>query len=345
MSAYENRKQRWREFMAGSRPGQKIFLIAVKNDDIRPPCYPEYKAERIEFAWMKYNQLCQAARWCDDDTIPYLDIYSGTEIFAEAFGCEVKRLRGENPFAMPMIHSASEVSRLKVPNLDCPPIAVLFEIADALYQRAERTAVLKVPDIQSPIGIASLIWDKADFYMAMIEAPEAVRELADKTSQFLTTFLDEWFSRYGIDFVAPFPDYYMPAGIALAEDEVGAVDTEVFKNLFFPHLARLSERYGGIGIHCCANSQHQWNNFKTIPNLRLLNLIQAAGVISMAYDFFGDSVCHWHCGWEEPWDQHARTNADKRIVFNIVVDSKQQAISLAERIRMEYRDRQFSKTL
>ena len=99
----------------------------------------------------------------------------------------------------------------------------------------------------------------------MVEEPEAVKELCCKTHELLTSFLDEWFRRYGKTFIAHHPDYYMPYGVTLSEDEAGSVSPEMFEEFFLPHLTALSERYGQIGIHCCANAMHQWENFKKIP--------------------------------------------------------------------------------
>jgi len=166
------------------------------------------------------------------------------------------------------------VSRIKTPELGSTPLTMLFEIADELRRRAGKNALIKLVDIQSPMDIAALIWDKNDFYSALIYAPEAVMELSVKVKELLTAFLDEWFNRYGVEFIAHYPSYYMPKGITLSEDEVGSVSPQMFVEYFLPELEELSNRYGGLGMHCCANARHQWENFKKIPNLRLLNLVQ-----------------------------------------------------------------------
>ncbi len=98
------------------------------------------------------------------------------------------------------------------------------------------TTRFRMPDIQSPMDIAALIWVKSDFYIAMIEEPEAVRELAEKVRCLLTAFLDEWFRRYGTGYVAHFPTYWMEGGLTLSEDEVGAVNPAMFDTFFLPEL-------------------------------------------------------------------------------------------------------------
>lgn len=59
--------------------------------------------------------------------------------------------------------------------------------------------MLCLPDVQTPMDIAALIWDKNYFFAAMIEEPEAVKELAHKVSRLYFAFFDEWFRRYGAE--------------------------------------------------------------------------------------------------------------------------------------------------
>ena len=220
-STVEQRKQRWCDFYDMAKPPQHLFLFYY-NDGTTPGMpapYPENKQERIDWAWDNYERQLKRIEWLDDDWVPYANVYTGTEIFAEAFGCGVHRPENNNPCAIPMITKASEVSKLEVPGLDSPPLAMLFDMADELHRRGGPGTTLKMVDIQSPMDIAAQIWDKNTFYLGIIESPEAIKELAAKTNQLLTAFLDEWFSRYGDAFVAHYPEYYFPRGITLSEDD------------------------------------------------------------------------------------------------------------------------------
>ncbi len=174
----------------------------------------------------------------------------------------------------------------------CPPAATTG--ADSRRRRAGPEAAFRMVDIQSPMDIAALVPEKSAFFMALFEAPEAVLELADKVYQLLTAFLDEWFARYGHGFVAHFPDYYMPYGATLSEDEIGSVGPEMFSTCFRPYLVKLAERYGGLGIHCCAQARHHWGALRTIPNLRVLNLCQPREVAAEAYRYFAEAAVQMH---------------------------------------------------
>jgi hypothetical protein len=154
-------------------------------------------------------------------------------------------------------------------------------------------AALQLPDIQSPLGIAALTLNKEEFYVAMAEEPEAVREMVAKVQSLLTAFLDAWFKEFGHSYVAHHPTYYMEGGVTLSEDEVGAFGPAMFEEFCMGPLNALSDRYGGIGIHCCADSRHQWGNFKGVRGLRLLNLAKNAEFIRHSLRYFGNSVAQW----------------------------------------------------
>ena len=126
-SSIEQRKQRWQDFLSMDNGTNYLFQINYQPDaQPRPWPWSHNKSERIEWAWEKYQKHLEQITWLEDDSIPYLDVYTGTEIFAAAFGSEVRRPEDNMPFALPKIRKASEVSSLKVPDLDSPSLAILF---------------------------------------------------------------------------------------------------------------------------------------------------------------------------------------------------------------------------
>jgi hypothetical protein len=309
-------------------------MIHYQPDHEEPPLpWRELAEERVAWAWRKYERQLARVEWLRDDTLPYLDVRTGTEIFAEAFGCSVHYPDDNMPFALPLVTSAQEAAALKVPEVSTSSVAYLFDMADALVDRAGDGALVKLVDIQSPMDIAALIWEKSSFYPALIEAPEAVLELAEKVKQFLTSFLDAWFARYGDAFIAHYPEYYMPVGITLSEDEVGAVSSEVYDELFLPELAELSARYGGIGVHCCAHAQHQWDGFKRIPGLRLINLVQPEPVLEKAYAAFAAvPQMHSWCGEGAPWTWPGSYPDGARVVLQTTAQTRDEALMLSDKL-------------
>jgi hypothetical protein len=345
VTTIEARKQRWRDFLSPDADDGFMFLVNYSSPEQRevtwPKRWPDRKQERIDFALRRYEIAMRQAEWLEDDFVPYLNNRTGTEVFAEAFGCPVYRPDDTMPSARPIVFEPGDVHRVEVPELmDCS-LSLLFEIADELTRQAGPDAVPSLVDIQSPMGIVAEMWDKNNMFPSMITAPAAVHELREKVLSLLTAFHDEWISRYGHQYVAHWPDYFMDGGITLSEDEVGSVSTDMFEEFFLPDLVLLSERYGGIGIHCCACARHQWQNFAKVPDLRLINLSQRWNeetdpeYIDDACRFFAPICAQMHDNgiFDGVPESLPRMAPGARVVYRINVDSRDEALRACERMR------------
>jgi len=327
------RTARWERFLSDDSAGHLFTVHYGPDQEARPLPWRDLLDERVEWAWRKYKRQMARIEWLRDDMLPFLDVYTGTEIFAEAFGCPVYYADDNMPFALPLVTTAAEADALRIPEVSHSSVTYLFDIADELRRRAGPRALVRLVDIQSPMDIAALIWEKSSFYPALIEAPSAVQALAGKVKAFLVAFLDEWMGRYGPAYIAHYPEYYMPGGLTLSEDEVGAVSKRVYQELFHPELVELSRCYGGIGVHCCAHARHQWDGFAEIPGLRLINLVQPEEVLREAYErFVRIPQMHSWCGDGEPWTWPEQYPDGARVVMRVPAGTRDEALRLSERM-------------
>ena len=332
----EQRKQRWRDFLDPQKPAQHLYMIYF--DPAPPPPRPslgwDQIPQRIEWAWECYRLQFERMQWLRDDLLPFLNVNTGTEIFAECFGCQIHRPDDNMPFALPLVTTASEAAKIKTPRLADTPLMKLFDIADELKRRGGKEAPMAIVDIQTPMDIAALIWNKSDFYTALLDTPEAVVELADKVKTLFVEFVDEWFRRYGPDFISHYPAYYMPKGLTVSEDEIGSVNSDMFLEFFLPELVELSTRYGGLGIHCCANAKHQWSNLLRIPGFKVLNMVQPVEVIKEACKFFAPHVAQMHSwsgdGAPETWASWYPGNA--RMVLQACAQNVDEAKTVSDKM-------------
>jgi len=137
MRTVEMRKERWRDLYRADGRTKVLYQINCKEAETvqQPPLWPEYKQERIEWAWKKYLLDMEKAEWLEDDTVPHISMVSGTEIYAEAFGAKVHRPDDNMPFAIPFIFSPQDAQKVKVPRLEDSSLMRLFDIADVLYNK------------------------------------------------------------------------------------------------------------------------------------------------------------------------------------------------------------------
>jgi len=291
----QQRIQRWNDFWVEDGRGKTRLVINCAEG--APPWvwpHPDQVEARLENSWRAYSLQMERLEAWRDDTVPCLSLGTGTEVWAEALGCAVHRPGTTMPMALPFVRTAREAAAVKVPRLEDSSLAWWFEKMDALRRRAGRDALVRLPDMQSPMSVAAQIWDKAEFFTAMIEEPEAVRELALKARELIASFCDRFFERYGTAFIAHHPAYYMPSGVTFSEDEVGSVNTAMFDEFFLGDLDWFSERYGGMGLHCCANAEHQWANFTKVKGLRLMNFGNKLGYVQRAHSYFTGKCALWN---------------------------------------------------
>jgi len=316
---------------------KKLFHIHIANNpNVKPMPYlrRENMQGRIDSAVSSYESAMSRADWLNDDFIPYATCGTGTEIFAEAFGCQVMRPDNTMPFAMPFITEAAEAAKIKIPKLEDSTLYYLFEMADKIKEKCGDEALLGLVDVQTPMDIAALIWDKTYFFAAMIDEPEAVKELAHKISQLYFAFFDEWFRRYGPEFISHCPDYYMPSGFTYSEDEVGAVSPKMFEEFFLPELIEISDRYGNVGMHCCAHARHQWENFKKIPNLKMINYVPPHVDLRESIEYFTGvtAMFPWWSGSGGPETWFSQLNENSHVLLDFTAQNEEEAKELADKI-------------
>jgi hypothetical protein len=329
------RKNRWKDFYDLSSGTKSLVLIDCPLPD-RPWPYTENREKRLDWASESYQRQMENLSWLHDDRIPALNPYTGTELFPQAFGCKVHNPGDNMPFALPLITNSSQVASLREPDIFGGCLGEMFEMAQRLRQRNGADAVMHLPDMQSPFGIAALIWEKGDFFIAMLDDPPAIHALTEMAERVLCSFLDAWFKEFGTEYISHYPDYYMDGGLTVSEDEVGAFNPAQFKQFCLGPLNRLSQRYGGIGVHCCAHATHQWDNFKLIEGLRMLNFVQPPEVTKRAYPFFADKTAQMHfwcgdgipsAGWMENYPK------DAHIVLNCSASNREEARRYCEILR------------
>ncbi|MBS3762404.1 MAG: hypothetical protein KGZ25_03765 [Planctomycetes bacterium] len=347
VSTMEDRLARWESFIEGESPFKFLFYVNFslpEEEEQLPPAvppWPDRADERVERRWAEYELMCKKTELVEDDRVPYISNMTGTEIFAEAFGCEVHRPDDTNPFALPMVHTAREADALETPELSTSSLSYLFDIADELFRRGGSVALMKPVDIQSPMDIVALIWDKSDLFCAMVETPEAVIALAEKVRALLISFFDEWFGRYGTTFVAHYPDYVMADGLTLSVDEVGSINEEMFCQFFRDGLVAISDHFGGLGIHCCADARHQWNNFRSLPGLRVINhnappTRDARKYLLDSLRFYGDAAVQIPLGWQpdgQPKSWPDQFPEETRVVFWVQAEGAAGATAIARRLQ------------
>jgi hypothetical protein len=274
--------------------------------------------------WVVENyrrQVASVERY-GDDSVPVAKLATGTQIFANAFGCRVHIPPDSNPCALPLVHSAAEADRLEVPDIwKTPALYRVFELGEAVRRELGPDAALGPCDLQTGFDIASLIWDKNDLLCALALDPEAVKRLSGKCALLLKTFLVELRNEFPAMSPCHCPGHWVPPELGpwVSNDEVGSMSPAMFEEFCLPELNDLCETFGGIGMHCCADAEHQFPGFNKIRNLYAFNRVKSKRGYLPLLDHFAGPGAPVHClAWvadDEMEQLVARAAAGTRFIF------------------------------
>ena len=228
----------------------------------------------------------------DHDGVPQVPIISGTHIYAAAFGCPVKTTTNNNPFALPLVKTAEEADALEEPDLwNSPAIHRVFELVRAVQKELGPEVDFGCCDMQTGFDTAALIWDKEALFCALTDsdlAPAAQR-LVDKCARFLKKVLVELRREFPTMSPCHWPPVWCPPELApwVSNDECGALGTAMFQEFCLPELKDLSATFGGLGMHCCASAEHQFEAFTSIPGFYGFNRVPALQGLDSLFPMFG----------------------------------------------------------
>ena len=142
----------------------------------------------------------------------------------------------------PIVFAPEEVYNLKRPGMDHP---VFERVLDALAYWQEETGgaiPLGTTDPQSPLDVASLIWDSRDFLPSLYTNPKEVHYLLDMVTGVFIDFYSRQLKLIG-NFAHPvhtFPLVNTSDGISLSDDQMVLL-SPLFVEFDLPYLDRIAD--------------------------------------------------------------------------------------------------------
>ena len=88
--------------------------------------------DRAQAAREVFLHECRCLEAIDDDRVPMLHAWSGTDIIASDFGCSVYVPEGSMPCARPLVFDAASADTLVEPDVETGPMGDIFKVADRI---------------------------------------------------------------------------------------------------------------------------------------------------------------------------------------------------------------------
>jgi hypothetical protein len=219
-----------------------------------------------------------------------------TCMFAQALGCPPTEVDGR-PWIKRLIHDPAQVADIAVPDVYTGwPGDVLRAMANQL-PGLPPDALVRCPDVQSPLGIAELMWDES-FYTAFFEAPEALHALLDTITTYQIAYIREFNRLMGARLnPCGFPAIWAEGpGTMVADDTLSLLSPAMHLEFSVPYLNCIADACGPIYYHTCTLSAPYFDNVHQIRNVAAYNWNPGDSIdyAVIAREFGGRSVLAPH---------------------------------------------------
>jgi hypothetical protein len=189
------------------------------------------------------------------------------------FGCPEKPFSdGRGTWVEPIIHDPEQVDAIAIPDVHTGVTGeVLAKIRKNVANRPDEVQI-RQPDVQSPLGIAELMWDES-FYVAMLESPDAVHSLLAKITDFQIAYVRAIRDAAGQRLnAAGFPIIWSDAtGSMMSDDSMTLISPQMHAEFSVPYLNRFAEAVGPLYYHSCSWREKYFDNIKSIGPVRTWN--------------------------------------------------------------------------
>ncbi len=194
-----------------------------------------------------------------------------TCMFAQALGCAPDTVDGR-PWIKRLIHDRAQVKDIGVPD---PYAGWPGNVLRNMIEQAKTLPageLIRCPDVQSPLGVAELMWDES-FYTAFYEAPDAIHALLNTITEYQIAYIREFNRQLGPRLnPCGFPGIWAEGpGTMIADDTLSLLSPAMHAEFSVPYLNRIADACGPIYYHSCTWSEKYFGNIHSIRNVRAYN--------------------------------------------------------------------------
>jgi hypothetical protein len=216
---------------------------------------------------------------CPSDTLPNLEPWFGTGIFAEAFGCKYFSRESECPAVYYAYHSIDEIRKIQKPKIsDGIFFKMVLEAIDYFKDKTNGRLPICITDTQSASDTASLILDASEFFIACYTHPEVVKRFLNIINELIIEFSQKQVELIGDCLVLPgrilsssINANHGGKGITIADDNLAVSSPKLNAEYFLPLDDKLGEVFGGVAIHSCGNWGHTMPLLLQMKNLTMVD--------------------------------------------------------------------------
>lgn len=210
--------------------------------------------------------------WTPRETYFHNGIFGLTHTIPLALGCKKIYTSGGKEWVEPLIETPDDIDKVKIPDVSQRRTGEILDLTKKLMKQYPEEVAIRFPDIQSPLGVAELMWGDS-FYESLLLYPDEIHELLKKISSFTISYVKELQNIMG-GRANPccFPHIFAsPGGYYIADDTNSMVSAEMHLEYSVEYINRITDEVGPVYYHSCTWLQIYFENIKKIKNAMAKN--------------------------------------------------------------------------
>lgn len=210
--------------------------------------------------------------WSPQTSINVEPWYWNTHTLALAFGCKPKLTSEGKEWIEPMITSVNQVYDIEIPDPWSGRTGEILREIERLLEAHPENTLIRLPDIQSPLGVAELMWDQS-FYIALITNPDDIHALLEKITEFTIKYISEIKRVLGNRYnPATHPHIWSsPEGYYISDDVNSMISPEQHMEYSINHINRITKVLGPVHYHSCTWTELYFDNIDKLENVKAAN--------------------------------------------------------------------------
>ena len=237
--------------------------------------------------------------WCPQPTENIEPWYWQTHSLALAFGAKPIMTSDGREWIDKIISDPSQISKLKIPEVWSGRTGEILNKAAEMLRQLPEDTLIRLPDIQSPLGIAELLWDES-FYTAFLLTPGYIHELTEKITEFIINYIKEFQKLPGNRLnPACHPRIWSKLrGYYISDDVNSMISPEQHAEFSIPYINKITEACGPVFYHSCTWNQNYFENFRRVNNKKVINwsVGSSADPAIIIREFSGEAILAPHIG-------------------------------------------------
>ncbi len=213
-------------------------------------------------------------KWDWTPETSYFDdnLFGFTHTIPLAMGCDKIYTSEGKEWIAPVIKDVSDIDKIRIPDPSEGRPGEILERMKVLLKEKPEDTLIRFPDIQSPLGVAELMWDDT-FYTSLLTNPDEIHHLLDKITHFIITYVKAIHEVLGSR-TNPccFPHIWgSPEGYYIADDTNSMVSPEMHLEYSVNYINRITESVGPVYYHSCTWLPQYFDNISKIKNAKAKN--------------------------------------------------------------------------